>query len=102
MAPRRSKFRTGLKTDKECIVTGHPHLVAEIDFAVDSEFACTSADVLTRRLRLGFLDNRAAQRALPKVNKHLGDKLGWNEARREQDRKTSLAFLQTLFTEVAT
>jgi glycerol-3-phosphate dehydrogenase len=74
----------------------HPHLESEIDFIVDNEFACTSADILCRRMRLGFLDNHAATLALARVNALLAKKLEWNPSEQARDLKQSAEFLTTL------
>jgi glycerol-3-phosphate dehydrogenase len=44
-----------------------PFLEAEVVFAVRFEFAVTADDVLSRRLRLGFLDQAAYDACLPRV-----------------------------------
>lgn len=49
------------------LVDGHPYTAAEVVWAVRHEMALTVEDVLARRLRLLFLDARAARSAAPKV-----------------------------------
>ena len=65
----------------------HPYLEAEVVYAARFEGAHTLTDVLARRLRLGFLDRAATQDALPRVAKLLGDVLGWDDARREEEMR---------------
>jgi glycerol-3-phosphate dehydrogenase len=84
------------KSQRRQLVEGHPHLEAEVDYAVEHELACTSADIICRRLRLGFLDSQAAEKALPKVNAQLAKKADWNSQRQERDKAESLAYLKTL------
>lgn len=58
-----------------------PYTLAEVLFAVRHEMACTVEDVLARRVRLLFLDARAASDSAPKVAalmaKELGKDEGW-------------------------
>jgi glycerol-3-phosphate dehydrogenase len=49
------------------LVNGHGYREAEVIWAVRNEMAITVEDVLARRLRLLFLDARAAVSAAPKV-----------------------------------
>lgn len=43
------------------------------------EYACSAVDMIARRLRLAFLNNQAAQEALPVVIDIMAEELGWNE-----------------------
>jgi len=45
----------------------HPYIEAEVPFAVTREFAVDADDVLSRRLRLRFLDEAAADACEPRV-----------------------------------
>ena len=67
----------------------HPYLEAEVVYGARLEGACTLTDVLARRLRLGFLDQAATQRAVPRAAQLLGDALGWSEARRNEEAETA-------------
>lgn len=49
------------------LVEGHPYLIAEVIYAIRNEGARTVEDVLARRLRLSFVDQKAAKEVLPKV-----------------------------------
>lgn len=49
------------------LAVGHPYTAAEVILAVRQEMAVTVEDVLARRLRLLFLDARAAISAAPVV-----------------------------------
>jgi glycerol-3-phosphate dehydrogenase len=66
-----------------------PDIAAEAAFAVDHEQACTVADVLLRRTRLGLLDARtlcepgAAGPAM--VARAMADQLDWDDARVERE-----------------
>jgi glycerol-3-phosphate dehydrogenase len=70
------------------LAEGHPYLEAEVIYGARCEFARTAEDVLARRTRLGFLDEKAALEALPKVVALLSGELGWDEARKERELKT--------------
>ncbi len=53
------------------LADGHPFIEAEVVWARDVELACTSDDVLARRLRLSFLDSDAAEAASSRVEELL-------------------------------
>mmetsp|Transcript_90073 Transcript_90073/g.197264 ORF Transcript_90073/g.197264 Transcript_90073/m.197264 type:complete len:794 (-) Transcript_90073:148-2529(-) len=65
--------------------TGYPYLEAEVLYAMDKEYAVSPVDILARRTRLAFLNSTAARLALPRVVELMGDKLGWDEARRREE-----------------
>ena len=44
-----------------------PYIEAEVLYATRHEFATTAVDVIARRLRLAFLDSKAAHAALPRT-----------------------------------
>lgn len=54
----------------------HPFLFAEVLWAVRHEMAETLEDVLARRIRLLFLDARAASEAAPAVAEYMAKELG--------------------------
>lgn len=67
------------------LVTGFPHLEAEIAWAVDRELALSLDDVLSRRLRLAMeLRDRGAAIAA-RVAQIAGARLGWDAARRDAE-----------------
>lgn len=45
----------------------HPFTKEEVQYSIDHELACKSSDILTRRMRLGFIDVKAAEQALDSV-----------------------------------
>ena len=57
----------------------HPHTVAEVVHALRNEMACTVEDVLARRVRLLFLDARAAMEAAEQVARIMATELGHDE-----------------------
>ena len=61
------------------IVDGFPYIQAEVIWAVRNEMARTIEDVLARRLRLLFLNAKAAVLAAPEVADLMARELGKNE-----------------------
>ncbi|MEO8109359.1 MAG: glycerol-3-phosphate dehydrogenase/oxidase [Ginsengibacter sp.] len=71
-----------IKEDTELsknIVEGFPYIQAEVIWAIRYEMARTVEDVLARRLRLLFLDARAAIQAAPKVAELIMNERGYDE-----------------------
>jgi glycerol-3-phosphate dehydrogenase len=60
--------------------TDHPHTLAEVVHAVRHEMACTVEDVLARRVRLLFVDARAAMGSAEKVARIMAKEAGHDEA----------------------
>ncbi len=84
----------GERRGAERLVAGFPHIVAEVRFAVRQEMAVRPLDVLARRLRLAFVDRRAAVGALPRVAALMAEELGWDETARatlEAEARAQLA-----------
>jgi glycerol-3-phosphate dehydrogenase len=78
---------------KEKLHEEFPHRLSEVVWAVRNEMARTVEDVLARRLRVLFLDARAAIDMVPKVAEVMANELGQDEAwQKKQIREfTSLA-----------
>ncbi|HZB76818.1 MAG TPA: glycerol-3-phosphate dehydrogenase/oxidase [Solirubrobacteraceae bacterium] len=66
-----------------------PDIAAEAAFAADHEQACTVADVLLRRTRLGLLDARRlcvpGSAGVAAVARALAGQLGWDDGRTERE-----------------
>lgn len=61
----------------------HPkfnYLEAEIKQGIN-EYALTAVDMIARRMRIAFLNRRAAHEALPKVVKLMAKELKWNKGK---------------------
>ena len=72
------------------LVDGHPHLEAEIAWAVERELARSLDDLLARRLRLApVLRDRGAAIA-PRVAEIAAAALGWDAERRDREVETYL------------
>jgi glycerol-3-phosphate dehydrogenase len=61
------------------LTEGLPYIQAEVIWAVRNEMARTVEDVLARRIRMLFLDARAAMDAAPKVAELMAKELGYDE-----------------------
>lgn len=79
------------------LAPGHPYIEAEVLYAVQVESARSVADVVERRLRLGFLDRRAELAALPRVAALMGEALGWDAARQARELEAARAQLAPAF-----
>jgi glycerol-3-phosphate dehydrogenase len=56
----------------------------------------TATDVISRRLRLSFLNAQAAFEALPRVIDIMAEDLNWNAARKRQEMIQTTRFLQSM------
>lgn len=63
----------------------HPYTYAQVKWAVDNELATKLEDVLARRIRLLFLDAKAAGEAAQNVAEFMASQLGWNTDRITQE-----------------
>ena len=80
------------------LVPGYPYILAEIIYSIRNEYAQAATDILARRMRLAFLDNQAAQRALPQVIELMAQQNNWDAARQQEERERALNFLKTMTT----
>lgn len=69
----------------EKIHTNHEFTVAEVVWAIRKEMAETIEDVLARRVRLLFLDARAAIDSTRKVAQIFANELGWDKQKIEKE-----------------
>jgi hypothetical protein len=56
-----------------------------VRWAIDEEVAQSLEDVLARRIRLLFLDARAAEAAAPAVADFMAKRMGWSDARKQAE-----------------
>lgn len=63
----------------------HPFLEAEVTYAYQVEGARSAADVLSRRMRLSFLDQQGTSNVLPRVVEILGDLSGWDSSQKSKE-----------------
>lgn len=62
----------------------YPYVWAQVAWAIEQEMAQTLEDVLARRIRLLFLDAKAAREVAPAVAQFMAEKLGWDEAQQAE------------------
>ena len=78
----------------------YPYTQAEIKWFVEKEMAITVEDILARRLRLLFLDAKAAMEAAPLVAKMLtaltGKDAQWEQQQLEDFNKLAKGYLINL------
>jgi glycerol-3-phosphate dehydrogenase len=77
-----------------------PFIDGEIVHAIRSEYAQTVVDVVSRRMRLAFLDTKAALNVLPKIEDIMGQELGWSAERREMEHSNAIQYLKTMVSHV--
>ncbi|MBT9585218.1 FAD-dependent oxidoreductase [bacterium] len=63
----------------------HPYLAAEVVYSARHEMAETPVDVLSRRTRLSFVDEKATAQVLPRVAQLMATELGWSPAQQQQE-----------------
>jgi glycerol-3-phosphate dehydrogenase len=78
----------------ERIAPGYPYIEAEVRYAVHHEYACTAVDVIGRRMRLAFLNARAAHQALPRIVEIMAEELGWDKKRCQKEIADGEHFLR--------
>jgi len=64
------------------IVEGRMEIMAQVDWAVSSEFACEVGDVMTRRTQIFFRDADQGLSAVSRVGARMAEQLGWDDQRR--------------------
>ncbi|KAF2280626.1 DAO-domain-containing protein [Westerdykella ornata] len=74
----------------------YPFIDGEVRYCVRNEYAERATDVLARRMRLAFLNARAALEALPGVIDIMAEELAWSEARKEREWRDSVRFLGSM------
>lgn len=62
-----------------------PWTWAQVQWALDNELAESLEDVLARRLRMLFLDAKAAEASAPAVADFMAKRRGWDQARRDAE-----------------
>ncbi len=77
------------------LAEAHPFLEAEVLYAIRAEGARTTADIISRRIRLTFLEHAATRQALDRVIDLAGNELNWSSERRATERDSILRDLAT-------
>lgn len=73
-----------------------PFIEAEVRYGARAEAACTAVDVISRRMRLSFLDVNGALASLPRVVDLLADELGWDAERKGRELDAAVGFLRSM------
>jgi glycerol-3-phosphate dehydrogenase len=73
------KMIEGQSSLAESLDPEYAYINAQVIWAIEQEFAMKIEDVLARRLRILFLDAKAAKRMAPKVAQIMAEQLGQNE-----------------------
>ena len=75
------------------LITGMPYLEAEVVWAARYELAETPLDFVERRVRLAFLEHKAAIEVLPRVADLMAREKGWSAMERERHFEEARAWL---------
>ncbi|KAI5187527.1 glycerol-3-phosphate dehydrogenase [Nematocida homosporus] len=78
------------------IESGHPYLLAEVEYAINHEYARTIADFLGRRSMFAYSDVRAAAKAVNTVAHEFKRVLGWSKARMAEEKAAAMKYLNTM------
>ncbi|MCA9791557.1 MAG: glycerol-3-phosphate dehydrogenase, partial [Candidatus Eremiobacteraeota bacterium] len=76
----------------ERLAPNHPYLEAEVVYACKHEYATTPVDVLSRRTRLSFIDEKATVAALPRTVDLMAETLGWSDEQKAKELEQAQAF----------
>ncbi|XP_028514606.1 glycerol-3-phosphate dehydrogenase, mitochondrial isoform X2 [Exaiptasia diaphana] len=74
------------------LIPEFPYIEAEVRYAV-REYACTAIDVLARRIRIAFLDVRAAKDAATRIVEIMAEELNWDKERQQKELHETYRFL---------
>lgn len=86
-------------TDRHYPTCGHrvsalyPFIDGEVRYSIKYEYAQTAVDVLARRMRLAFLNAKAALEATPKVIDIMASELNWDNYRKDAEWKDGIVIL---------
>ena len=58
------------------------------------EYAATAVDVISKRLRLSFLNVQAAEECLPRIVEIMGEELNWSKTTKQQQMEQAIEFLR--------
>ncbi|GFE52756.1 FAD-dependent glycerol-3-phosphate dehydrogenase [Babesia ovis] len=75
---------------------GFPYLQGEVLYGVRREYACTPLDILARRTRMAFLDNKAAVASLDTVCDIMAKELRWSSSRRSELRSQAMEVFNSM------
>jgi glycerol-3-phosphate dehydrogenase len=79
-----------------------PYLEAEIRYACRNEYAESIIDVIGRRMRLAFVNVRAAQEVLPQVARIMAEEKHWSSQEKQMQIRLAEEYLKTMGSEELT
>ncbi|EDV99487.1 GH12999 [Drosophila grimshawi] len=71
-----------------------PYIMAEVVYACQREYACHMVDVIARRLRIAFVNAKAAAAMLPHIQSVMATQLGWSPTETERELNAAQRFLE--------
>lgn len=74
----------------------YPYIEAEARYAVRHEFALKATDFIGRRTRLSFLNVQVTLESLPRVIDIMGEELGWDSKRKNQEFDDAIQYLKSM------
>ena len=80
---------------RSILVENFPYIQSEVLYAIDYEYSCSPVDLLTSRIPLAFIDQKAAFKALPIVVKIMEEKLNWDPEYSKNELNKGKEFLNT-------
>ncbi len=78
------------------MVDGYPYIESEVIYAVRKEYACKISDFIARRIRLAFLNSKAANSILDKVADLMGEELKWTQEQKLKEISEAREFLKSM------
>ena len=78
------------------LVDGFPYLEAEVFYVAQEEMAETAVDVISRRLRLAFLDAEASERCASRVIELMTLARNWDEERVKKEKEELKYYLHIM------
>ena len=72
---------------KELLNPERPEVLAQVEYAIDREFAVSIRDILIRRTQLFFRDSKQGLGCLDLIADHMEEKLGWSKEKKEREKE---------------
>ncbi|KRH92885.1 Glycerol-3-phosphate dehydrogenase [Pseudoloma neurophilia] len=72
----------------------------EVKYSIEHEMACKPADILSRRMRLGFIDVKAAEQCIDKVLEIFKNNLNFHKFDVKKEKKECIDYFNTLGLEI--
>lgn len=93
---RSYKFREYFTGQPTKLSEKYNYLEKEVDYCVDYEMAVSISDIITRRMRLGFIDLKEANNCIEKVGAMMKNKLNWSRKQLKNEKENAREYLKTL------